>query len=537
VNPHGLNETLALLDSLKSAAGDFAAREEKLNQEFTRAANKELTAFEAATGALETKLSHFSAAAEVAADHEEARRAKLSQRRTTAINRAHAAARKQAERASDDYETRLNDSARANTTLAERRREEELASEIVRFQNFQQTLNDSAAALTQQEAAALKAFGGIAKFRRWLGQSWPEPDFSPDENGLLAEFNRLAAKTDGDLSRFRKFPGPNLFRFVPVWLASALLLAAGATLLLQRFDFHYIPPPVAEGCLAGFVCVWIFYWLALRSTQSPAREIAEELFQARRLLDGGYEKSAQHHAAEQQRIKDEAGAAIRKLNQDWKQQIRDLAGARLNYAQAADEKASRAMKHNTEHHRAAMDAFKQQQAEALSATAGGGALASAPGNHRANPPDHRRSQREHGRPEKSPASRVAGAGRRLEEGHPAAVVGDRRNKRRRRKALSRMGPARFGKLDANGSLSGSGQGCAAGHQPAGLCGEVAEGPATRVSGTPRIFGASGAVVSVAGFHFVRDRAARSRRSERGDQQFDFPPARVHPAGPVELHNF
>jgi hypothetical protein len=368
VNFPGINETLALLDSLKGVAGDFAAREEKLNQEFVRSSNKELNSFESATGTVEFKLSQFSEQQEMAFNREQARRGEKLQARTIAINNAHAVARKQAERASDEHETQFNDSVRTNTTLAERRREEELAAETARFEHFQQQLADSGAALSQQEADALKGFGGFRKFRRWLapGHPWPEPDFSAGESELLAESNRLAAKAGDDLKRFQKFIGPKMFRFVPVWLIGVVLLAAGVTPLIRQTGFHLIPPEAAYGCLAACVCVCVFYWVALRAAKPLAAEIAGDLSKARRLLDGCQDISAAHHAAEQQRIKEECESAIRALNRDWKQQVRELAGARMRRTQAVDDRASRAVKHNAEYHHAAMEAFKRQQAEALS---------------------------------------------------------------------------------------------------------------------------------------------------------------------------
>ena len=44
----GVNEMLALLDSLKGAVGDFAEREEKLNHDFETRSAAELNAFESA---------------------------------------------------------------------------------------------------------------------------------------------------------------------------------------------------------------------------------------------------------------------------------------------------------------------------------------------------------------------------------------------------------------------------------------------------------------------------------------------------------
>ena len=363
-NLPGIQETLALLDSLKSVAADFAAREEQLVAELARAGNKELNTHEIRVSTLEAKARQFGETAELALEQDEFRREKKFQKRKTAIDRAHLKLKRQAERQGDELETQLNDAVRQNTMLAEQRRERELADETARFQAFQQTLADSGAALEQLTAAARKAFGGYGKFRRRLapGHPWPEPDFSPDENQLLALCQNAREKIAADLARFQKFPAPQIFRFIPVWLVSVLLLAVAVA---PKFGCHFVTPQAAGASLAGLVAVWIFYWLGLRAAAPLAGEIARDVFQSRRRLDGCYEKSESRHVAEQQRIQDECEAAIHALNQDWKQQVKELTASRITLSRAVDEKAARLNRKNSELHRDGLDRFKRGQDESL----------------------------------------------------------------------------------------------------------------------------------------------------------------------------
>ena len=358
---------LAVLDALQNAAADFAAREERLNSEFTRVSNKEINTLEARVVMLETKLSQFSTAAEMALAQEESRLELKFQQRKAAINRAHLARKKQVDRENDEQEIRLNDGVRQNTTLAEQRREVLLAEETARFQAFQQTIADSFATVEQLAAAVRKNFSGGRKFCRWLApeQSWPEPDFFPDEHQLLAQFQQLHARIIGDLNRFRKFLAPQIFRFLPLWLVSMAMLAVVGAAQLQRFGLHLVTPVAAEASLGALVLVWIFYGWGMRAATPLAQEIATRLFQARRLLDGSFEKSGQHHAAELERIKNESTAAIHVLNQAWKQQTRELAASRIRRSQAVDEKAWRINQKNSEIHRASLERFKAGQAESL----------------------------------------------------------------------------------------------------------------------------------------------------------------------------
>ena len=66
----GVNEMLALLDALKSAFQDFAAREEELNGEFRARSAAETKAFEAATQEQALRLSERFAGAETGLEAE-----------------------------------------------------------------------------------------------------------------------------------------------------------------------------------------------------------------------------------------------------------------------------------------------------------------------------------------------------------------------------------------------------------------------------------------------------------------------------------
>jgi hypothetical protein len=367
-NPPAINETLALLDTLKGVLEEFAVREEKLNADFNRRSNQELNNFEVRTTSIESKVSQISAQIESALDTEEARRETRHQARKAALHRAHLALKNHIERDLAAMETRLNDSVRENTLLAERQRDDNLAAELAAFQDFQQRLAESSEKLIQLETSALKACGGFGQFRKWLapgGHVWPEPDFSPDEQQLLAEFQRLTDKAGRDLTGFQNKLAPKFFRFVPPWLGTALLLALTAAPALQFAGVKGVPPALGAVGLGGLAGLWLFYWLGRRAAAPHAKELAGDLFKARRVLDGCYEKSALRHDAGQQRIQDESVAAIYALNQDWKQQVRDLAAQRVGRTRAADEKATRIEKRIEEFHGSGLERFKQRQAESF----------------------------------------------------------------------------------------------------------------------------------------------------------------------------
>ena len=359
---------LALLDTLKGVVMDFARREEALNHGHRARSSAELNAFESLGRGLESKLAARSAAAELALEAEKQRREALFQKRQAAISRALAAAKK---RIGDDVtgqESRLNDRVRENSTLAERQRDQAMADDTSRHETFTHQLDSGVADLDQLARTARSAFRGYGKFRRLLTaeHSGPEPDLARNEARLFGDFEQMAAKTRAALTQFQKRPAPLFFKFVPLWLATLVLLGlAVAVPVVQRAGGPALPSWVAVASFAALVGVWVFYGLGLRSATPQAGEIANALATSRRLLDTCFEKAAAHHANEQQRIKEACAATVRAVNQEWKQQTKELAGQRLNRPAELEEKARRLLKSNVELHRAGLERTQRHQTDSI----------------------------------------------------------------------------------------------------------------------------------------------------------------------------
>ena len=359
---------LALLDTLKGAVRDFAAREDALNHEFRTRSNAEINAFEVKSRSLESGLSAHSAAAETALEEEKKRREAWFQKRQAALSRAHAAARKRLGDDVNEQERRLNDRIRENSALAERRRDQELADAVAAFENFQHKLTASGLALDRQENSARRAFRGYGKFRRLLapGDQRPGPDPAQNAHQMFEELQRLESKTGADLDAFQKLLAPRLFRFAPVWLVSALLLGvAAAAPVLQRYGNRSISPAVAVTSALALLGVWIFYWYGSRAATPAAVAIAGNLAKARRVLDSVLEKSSQHYEDEHKRIKDRFAAAVRAVNQEWKQQTKELAGLRLSRPGTVDEKMRRLIQKNEALRRTGLEQAQRHQTDSL----------------------------------------------------------------------------------------------------------------------------------------------------------------------------
>ena len=141
-NP-GVSETIALLDALKSAVRDFAAREAKLTDDFnTQTAATEQLSDEAAVKNSE-KLGDAVDAENTAFAERKQRHQADYENRKARINQAHAAVRKRVMDEIGKQHGQLQYKMQASTLEAERRRDEALANTVVTLENFRQATAQS----------------------------------------------------------------------------------------------------------------------------------------------------------------------------------------------------------------------------------------------------------------------------------------------------------------------------------------------------------------------------------------------------------
>ena len=352
MNSHlGLNETLALLDRLRGAVQDFAAREEKLAGEFRTRSAAEAKLFEAAIQEQETRLSAASASAGDTLEIEKDKWQSKFEKRKAQITQAHLVVTRQVREGVGGREGRRKQTIQEGTSQAERDREEGLANAATTLADLKASLAESDETFKLLEKEARNAFRGHGKFRRLLSpnRQWPEPDQTLDEVRLLEELRRLPAPIRRELDGFKQFPLPRFFRLFPIWLLLIVLalLFAVSPVLLRLAGLNSISLSETGATLAGlFVIALAIYLYGGQRAGPAAKTIARNLATARRLHNVCLEKAELHCRQEQERIQAEFENATRSLNQQWKQTIREAVGTRGTRAQAVDEKASRAMQKN-----------------------------------------------------------------------------------------------------------------------------------------------------------------------------------------------
>ena len=171
----GVNEMLALLDTLKSVAGEFATREEKLEKDFRA---RSAAAQNALAGGNEAQESAAAAqelnAASALESENQLLQARFEKRRSR-INRVHAAVSGQLLGAISESDAGWRNRTQQGVQAAELRRDEELARAAAANEQFQQDLTVAGDNLARLETAARRAFRGFGRFRKLLkpGRQWP----------------------------------------------------------------------------------------------------------------------------------------------------------------------------------------------------------------------------------------------------------------------------------------------------------------------------------------------------------------------------
>ena len=326
----GVGKTLELLERLKGAVREFAARAEKLNAEFhartgreqrlrEAAADKQAKELAAAIGEAEAA---FAAAWKAAEAKHEARKAR--------IGKAYQASKEQGLGNIENQTGTRKYELQKRMLQAERDRDAGLTAAAAALEEFKANLAAEQAALTPLETAAHRAFKGYRKFVRLLSDAYQKaaaPGAALDENQLLAELRELLSKTRGDLERFRKFWLLRVFKYLPVWV---LIVLCEIPLVLQQTGLNSagywkaglvrgrepgrrpdspFPRPEPGGAARGGHC-------------RRAREGAAAARHAR-------ERSEAHYQQELERIKGEFESTTRTVDQQLKQALAEAGERRV----------------------------------------------------------------------------------------------------------------------------------------------------------------------------------------------------------------
>ena len=379
--PLGVNESLALLDRLRSVIQDFAAREEKLIAESRAQTAAETKAFETAAQQQVSLLAGRIANGETDLVAARERIQARVERRKARISQAHLNSTRQVMEGTD-REGRQRHGLQASALEAEHKRDAGLAGTVADLENFRVKIAESREVFERLEKSVHRAFRGYGKFRRLLSphQQWPEPQLPADDGQLFEEFIQLASRTREELDRFGTILLPRIFKFLPLWLLTILLLVglAASVPLLHKLGVNsvtYAEPGVALGIL--WAVLLAVHQYGKHQAGPSASAIAGHLAKARRIHDAAQNRSDMRYQQEQERIKLEFDATTRSLNQQWKQTVKEGLDTRGIRGEKIDAKGFRALQTNQQIHAARLKQLEldhldntarlQQEAEAQAA--------------------------------------------------------------------------------------------------------------------------------------------------------------------------
>ena len=311
---------LALLDRLKSVLADFAAREEKLSGELRTRIGAETKAHETAVEQQAAELAERIAAAETVFETEKKIKQTKFERRKARISQALIITSRQVMEG-NDRSGRRQKGLQRSAQDAERNRDADLTAIAARLEDFRNQAGRKLRGFRStgnggQPAPFAVTAPSAGCFPR--SSKWPELSLPPAENQLFEELRQLETKTLDELRRFEKIPLPRVFKFLPVWLLTILLLLAfgAAAALLHNQGYtsdSYWKTGVA--LVAAWVVILVIHQLGKRRGAPSANTIAGNLARARRLHDGSLDRAELQYAQDQERIQKEFETTSRNLNQ------------------------------------------------------------------------------------------------------------------------------------------------------------------------------------------------------------------------------
>ena len=358
----------ALLDAMRATVREFVAREEKVERECRQQLGAAGNALAAQNQAQETAAFSQETASASALTEAQSRLERRFGKRQERIRRVHAAVNRRVSEAIARCDTQWKERTQSEVQAAERRRDEALAQAAREHNQFQENLAAAGESLAAQGLAVYNAFGAYGKFQRFLtpDRVWPEPDLTADAAGLFLQFQKRQVTIDENLRVFARLPVPGVFRRLPFWLVSTLLLGiAVAQPVLTRLHRNDLSSLQGGLALAGFVLVAAAYFWGRKTASPLAETLACDLARLHREFEVCSEKSVQQFHSEQARIRNEFEVCKQTLHQEWRQAVRDISLSRSNNATVIDQKADLILRRNEawfEHQRARLE---RHHAEAM----------------------------------------------------------------------------------------------------------------------------------------------------------------------------
>lgn len=359
-----VQQTFELVEKLRVAVRDFAAREEKLNSEFRGRISAEQQRRDKSIADLDSQLSSSIAEKSAAFEAAHAAREARYQKRKSQIREAHFRSQRQGLKRIEDKEGKRKHKLQMDTMQTNRNRKNGLAAAESACVEFKSNLNAENETLGGLEETARNAFKGYGKFVRLLSrpQELAEAELKRDEYQLLNDLRELIAKTRDDLGRFRKLLLPFFFKWRVLWFL-LVLCQIPAVPVLQHFGktaFGYREAGISV--VGFFIFGFLLHFVGKRQSEPLATSIANALVKARKLHDVCFQKCETRYVDEVARLEAEFQNKTQWTEQEWELNLTQAAEAREACPKLVDEKEARVSAKFEKMHHAKLQRIEREHA-------------------------------------------------------------------------------------------------------------------------------------------------------------------------------
>jgi len=361
-------KTLAAVESLKATVEDFAARGNKLQEEYRVKSGRERQRCDAAVAEQTNQLNAALAEAEAAFQSAKAAAETNYQKRKTRIGKAYQNSKEQALKRVEEQVGSRKYELQKKMLHSERDRDAALTAATAHFQEFRKNLAGVQESLAALEGEAQNAFKGYGGFRRQFLRAYEAAsgEMPADENRLFAELGELLNQSRSELGKLRGHFLLRLFRYWPVWAVLFGACAAAAVLAPQRIGLSSVSiVQAAGGGLVALVLVFIIRFMAKGQTASLAGSVSKNLARVRRLHDEAFAKSESRYHEEQARSKSDYQNAVQTVEQQLKRTLAEAGEQRVSRRMKSDERTVRITARHERMYPARLARLDREHAEAL----------------------------------------------------------------------------------------------------------------------------------------------------------------------------
>ena len=356
-----------MLNRLKTAIQDFAAREEKISAEFRSRTAKEDKDFETASATRASQNADELAQAESNFQAELKKVEARYQQRKARISRGHIESRRRALDAINEEEGKRKYKVQEGTFNAEKRRDAELAAAAAALEEFNGRLAQSQESLARLGQRVRFAFSGYGSITRMLSrESTIEPQpASTDPEALLNQANELQTEIGRGLDRIGKLV--KLFRFFPIWLSIPILIVGVAMLspAIRHLVVGVSWQNIGSGIVCGALVFLINRIIGNLKAKPVAIDLGRNLAKVQALHNAAFEAAQLRQQQEQQRLNSEFEETKRRLNQDWKQAVKASIHSLDQRPRKIDEQAQRVNQRHEALHRKRLEDLERTRPETL----------------------------------------------------------------------------------------------------------------------------------------------------------------------------